>query len=115
VLGIQPPKSFRKRFEPYFPFTYDGTKHTNVANREVPGLGLTNEDVSLLRGWIVIFWLGGLCDILAQGLIGLIEYSYQQDTSSFFGSLTNFWVKRAWPRAVLGWVTVREVFSGAHE
>jgi hypothetical protein len=23
---------------------------------EVPGLGLTDEDVSLLRGWIVISW-----------------------------------------------------------
>jgi hypothetical protein len=31
---------------------------------EVPGLGLTDEDVSLLRGWIVISWDG---DILAQG------------------------------------------------
>jgi hypothetical protein len=24
---------------------------------EVPGLGLTDEDVGLLRGWIVISWL----------------------------------------------------------
>jgi hypothetical protein len=45
---------------------------------EVPGLGLTGEDVGLLRG-------GGLCysgpwdvDILVQGLIELIEYPYQQ-------------------------------------
>jgi hypothetical protein len=51
---------------------------------EVPGLGLTDEDVSLLRGCIVISWPGGLCDILAQGLIGLIEYSYQQDASFFW-------------------------------
>jgi hypothetical protein len=36
---------------------------------EVPGLGLTDEDVGLLRGVD--------CDILAQGLIELIEYSYQ--------------------------------------
>jgi hypothetical protein len=27
----------------------------------------------------------------------------------------NLWVKRAWPGAILGWVTDREVFSGAHE
>jgi hypothetical protein len=39
---------------------------------EVPGLGLTDEDVSLLRGWIVISWPLGW-DILAQGLIELIE------------------------------------------
>jgi hypothetical protein len=35
---------------------------------DVPGLRLTDEDVGLLRGVD--------CDILAQGLIGLIEYSY---------------------------------------
>jgi hypothetical protein len=42
---------------------------------DVPGLGLTDEDVSFLRG--VDY------DILAQGLIGLIEYSYHQGISSF--------------------------------
>jgi hypothetical protein len=42
---------------------------------EVPGLGLTDEDVGLLRGVD--------CDILAQGLIELIEYPYQQGASSF--------------------------------
>jgi hypothetical protein len=36
---------------------------------EVPGLELTDEDVGLLRGMD--------CDILAQGLIELIEYPYQ--------------------------------------
>jgi hypothetical protein len=35
---------------------------------DVPDLGLTDEDVGLLRGVD--------CDILTQGLIGLIEYSY---------------------------------------
>jgi hypothetical protein len=29
-------------------------RHSGVAKREVPGLGLTDEDVGLLRGWIVI-------------------------------------------------------------
>jgi hypothetical protein len=42
---------------------------------EIPGLGLTDEDVGLLRGVD--------CDILAQGLIELIEYPYQQGASSF--------------------------------
>jgi hypothetical protein len=42
---------------------------------DVPGLGLTDEDASLLRGVD--------CDILTQGLIGLIEYSYHQDIPSF--------------------------------
>jgi hypothetical protein len=38
---------------------YDNTRHTDVAKREVPGLGLTDEDVGLLRGWIVISWTLG--------------------------------------------------------
>jgi hypothetical protein len=42
---------------------------------DVPGLGLTDEDVSLLRGVD--------CDILIQALIGLIEYSYHQCIPSF--------------------------------
>jgi hypothetical protein len=33
---------------------YDDTRHIDVAKSEVPGLGLTQEDVGLLRGWIVI-------------------------------------------------------------
>jgi hypothetical protein len=37
-------------------------------SRDVLGLRLTDEDVGLLREVD--------CDILAQGLIGLIEYSY---------------------------------------
>jgi hypothetical protein len=36
----------------------------------IPGLGLTDKDVGLLRGVD--------CDILTQCLIGLIEYSYHQ-------------------------------------
>jgi hypothetical protein len=42
---------------------------------DVPSLRLTDEDTSLLRG--VDY------DILAQGLIGLIEYSYHQGIPSF--------------------------------
>jgi hypothetical protein len=41
----------------------------------VLGLWLTDEDVSLLRGVD--------CDILTQGLIILIEYSYHQGIPSF--------------------------------
>jgi hypothetical protein len=37
---------------------------------DVPGLGLNDEDVGVLRGVD--------CDILTQDLIGLIEYSYYQ-------------------------------------
>jgi hypothetical protein len=40
-----------------------------------PSLGLTDEDVGLLRGVD--------CDILAQSSIGLIEYSYHQGIPSF--------------------------------
>jgi hypothetical protein len=40
-----------------------------------PGSGLTDRDVNLLRGVN--------CDILAQGLIGLIEYLYHQGIPSF--------------------------------
>jgi hypothetical protein len=43
---------------------------------EVPGLGLTDEDITLLRGvdCDVLALVEG--DILVQGLIELIEYSY---------------------------------------
>jgi hypothetical protein len=33
---------------------YDETRHIDVAKRGVPRLGLTDEDVGLLRGWIFI-------------------------------------------------------------
>jgi hypothetical protein len=42
---------------------------------DVPGLRLTDDGVGLLRGVD--------CDILAQGLIGLIEYSYHKGIPSF--------------------------------
>jgi hypothetical protein len=47
---------------------------------DVPGLGMTDGDVALLRGVD--------CDILAQGLIGLIEYSYHHGIPSFSESPT---------------------------
>jgi hypothetical protein len=42
---------------------------------DVPGLGLTEGDVGLLRGWIITSCL--------KGLIVLIEYSYHQGIPSF--------------------------------
>jgi hypothetical protein len=41
--------------------TYDDTRHTDVAKRGVPRLGLIDEDVCLLRGVD--------CDILAPGMV----------------------------------------------
>ena len=49
--------------------------HGRVPRGDVPGLGQTDEGVGLLRG--------DECDILAQGSIGLIGYSYQQVATSF--------------------------------
>jgi hypothetical protein len=70
-----------------------------VAKRGCSWLGLTDGDVGLLRGVD--------CDILAQGLILLIEYLYHQGIPSFSGSPTakNSGVKRACPGAISGWVT----------
>jgi hypothetical protein len=42
--------------------------------------GLTDEDINLLRG---VDW-----DILAQGIIGLIDYRYHQGYTFFSGSPT---------------------------
>ena len=54
------------------------------------------------------------CDTPAQGLIGLIGYSYQQVATFFFGSRfpKNSEVQLAWPGAIWGWVTDREVIPG---
>jgi hypothetical protein len=35
---------------------YDDTRHTYVAKRGGSWIGLTDEDVGLLKGWIVISW-----------------------------------------------------------
>jgi hypothetical protein len=68
---------------------------------EVPGFVLTDEDVSLLGGVDCDILAPGDGDILAQGLIELIKYSYQQGVS-FFGSLSrkNLQVKRDWLGAI---------------
>jgi hypothetical protein len=53
-------------------------------------LGLTDEDIGLLRGVN--------CDILAQGLIELIEYPYLQGSSSF----SEVYLERTSKLSVLG-------------
>jgi hypothetical protein len=55
--------------------------------REVPSLGFTDEYVNLLRGvdCDILSLVDG--DILAEGLIELIEYSYQQGASSFLEAI----------------------------
>jgi hypothetical protein len=35
--------------------SYDDIGHIDVAKRRVPSLGLTNEDISFLRGWIALY------------------------------------------------------------
>jgi hypothetical protein len=50
---------------------------------EVLGLALTDEDNSLLRGVDCDILAPANGDILAQGLIELVVYSYQQGASSF--------------------------------
>jgi hypothetical protein len=54
---------------------YASTGHTNMAKGDVPGLELTDGDVGLLMGLDR--------DILTQGLIGLIKYSYHRGIISF--------------------------------
>jgi hypothetical protein len=56
---------------------------------DVPGLGLIDEDVNLLRG--------AVCDIPGQGLIGLIRILIPTSCNFFFGSPSqeNSKVKRA--------------------
>jgi hypothetical protein len=82
---------------------------------EVPGLGLTNEDVGLLRGVD--------CDILAPGmrcpgprLNRINSVIILTRCIFFFGSLSrkSLQVKRAWLGEI--WYGYRpEVFSGVHE
>jgi hypothetical protein len=69
---------------------------------DVPGLGLIDEDIDLLRR--------GVCDILAQGLIGLIRILIPISCNFFSGSPSLKTLKLS----VLGserWVTNREVLS----
>jgi hypothetical protein len=65
---------------------------------EVPGLGLTDEDVGLLRevNYDILALMNG--DILIQGLMELIEYLYQQGASSFLEA----YLKRTSKLSVLG-------------
>jgi hypothetical protein len=76
---------------------------------DVPSLGLTDEDVGLLRGVD--------CDILTQGFNRIDRIFISPRYTFFSGSphAKNSVVKRAWSEAILEWVTDREVFSGVHK
>jgi hypothetical protein len=78
-------------------------KALHTIEEEVPSLGLTDDDVSLLReeDCDILAWVD--CDILVQGLIGLIEILILTRFILLFRSLSqkNLWVKRPCPRAIL--------------
>jgi hypothetical protein len=72
---------------------------------DVPGLG-TDEDVGLLRG----------VDCNIPPRLNRINSILIPPSCNFFSgspSVKNSRVKRAWPGAISGWVTDREVFPGA--
>jgi hypothetical protein len=80
---------------------YD-TGHTDVTKRGGSWIGVDQRGRRSSKGgglWYPGPWDG---DFLAQGLIELIEYPYQQGASSFFRSLSrkNLQVKRAWLGAI---------------
>jgi hypothetical protein len=55
--------------------TYDDTRHTDVTKRKGSWIGVDRRGRQSSKGVD--------CDILAQGLIELIEYPYQQGASFF--------------------------------
>jgi hypothetical protein len=84
---------------------YDDTKHTGWLKGEVPRLGLTDKDIGLLRGWIVISWPLGWW-YLGPRLNRINRVSIQTRCIFFFGSLPqkNLQTKRAWLGAIWdGW------------
>jgi hypothetical protein len=93
------------------------TLDTDVAKRGVPVLGLTNEDVGLLRGWIVISWPPGWW--YPSSRFNRINWiSIPTRCIFFFGSLSrkNLQVKCArlgeiwdgWPTKMFSWVRMGE-------
>jgi hypothetical protein len=68
---------------------------------EVPRLGLTDEDVGLLRGWILISWPRWM-GYLGPWLNRINRISIPTRCIFFFGSLSrkNLQVKRAWLGAI---------------
>jgi hypothetical protein len=73
------------------------------SREDVPGLGLINEDTDILRV--------GVCDILAQGLIGLIRILIPISCNFFSGSPSPKTPKLS-VLDVEQWVTDREVLLG---
>jgi hypothetical protein len=84
---------------------------------EVPGLRLTDENVSLLRGVDsdILAPVDGHHPSPRLNKINRVLISIR--CIFFFGRLSrkNLQVKRAWPKEILGWVTDRDVFPGAHQ
>jgi hypothetical protein len=80
-----------------------------MAKGVISGLGLTNGDVSILRGVD--------SDILAKGLIGFDGILILPRYTFFFGRSAekNYRVMRAWPEAISRWVIDREVFPGVQK
>jgi hypothetical protein len=78
--------------------SYDDTRHTDVAKRGGSWIVVDRRGhQSSNGGWIVISWpLDG--DFLAQGLIELIEYPYQQGEISFLEA----YLERIYKLSVLG-------------
>jgi hypothetical protein len=62
---------------------YDDSRHTDVAKRGGTWLGVDRRERRSSKEEDCDILTQMDCDILAQGLIELIEYSYQQGTSSF--------------------------------
>jgi hypothetical protein len=63
---------------------------------DIPGLGLTDEDIGFLRGWIVTSWLK------AFNMIDRILIPPRYTVFSGSPPVKNSGVKRAWPGAILG-------------
>jgi hypothetical protein len=83
-LGVQPYSAWRMWARSGHMAWHMTTLDTHTWPRgEVPGLGLIDRDVSVLRGvdCDILALVDG--DILAQGSIKLIEYSCKQGASSF--------------------------------
>jgi hypothetical protein len=73
------------------------------ARDDVSGLGLIDEDVDLLRG--------GVCDIPAQGLIGLIRI-LKPTSCNFFSGTPSLKTPKLSVLGLERWVTDRKVLPG---
>jgi hypothetical protein len=81
---------------------YDDIRHTYVAKRGGSWLGVDRRGRRSSKGVDCDILAMGIGDILPQGLIELLEYSYQQGASSFSEAYPkkNLQVKCAWLGAI---------------